>query len=892
MKRKKFLKKTMALCLSALMSANIFCVSAFAEDAENTDQGLYVLMNIPYDDFYKAEIKNDVMVDNVTSATLQKTRNSGLAAGSFHVDSKGSDITGITYPVKVTSLSDLKNYKEVTNEDSVTITTTNRGTTSEKTYEGKDSLFESDKYSYYILDDENSPENYKELTFNNGNPVFSEIKGKNATEINDADVEISGSSRYGDYQVKVDLEGLPFTRDNTVYGVVVKTADGNGYGMRHLENIWRVSELAWCTGETTQVHGSPTSSEHYKSMVGKTITDIEYITDKGVYNIKANLKVTEKAYVLMNIPYDDFYKAEIKNDVKVDGVTSATLQKTRTGSLAAGSFHVDSKGSDITGITYPVKVTNVDYLKNFKEVTDEDSVTITTTNRGNTSEITYTGKDSLFESDKYSYYLLGNDSLPENYKELTFDNEGNPVFSKIKGKTTTEITNVNIEISNNSRYGDYQVKVDLEGLPFTRDNTVYGVVVKTADGNGYGMRHLENIWRVSELAWCTGETTQVHGSPTSSEHYKSMVGKTITDIQYITDAGVYNFKTSLEVANINTAVLETAIKNAESLNEKDYTVNSWSEMQTKLTEAKNQLSAPTSQSSVDEAAANLNLSINSLVKEIVMPTITGFKVSSTTSSTVKLAWDKVNNADGYIVYKYDNSKKTWVKVALPKTNAYTVSKLSSGSSYKFAVKAYKTVDRKEVASASYPQLSATTNPANVTRFKVSSTSANAVKLTWNKSSGTNGYVVYRYNTPTKKYSRIAKITSNTYTDKKLKSGTSYKYAVRAYKTVNGKELLSTSYPQIATSTNPATVSFKLTAGSKKATVKWSKVTGASGYKIYYKTSKNGKWIGLKTVNNKTTSYTKTKLASKKTYYFTVKAYRTTSGKTYNGAYTSRSIKIK
>ena len=182
--------------------------------------------------------------------------------------------------------------------------------------------------------------------------------------------------------------------------------------------------------------------------------------------------------------------------------------------------------------------------------------------------------------------------------------------------------------------------------------------------------------------------------------------------------------------------------------------------------------------------------------------------------------------------------------------------------------------------------------ANVTGFKASSTSANAVKLTWKKSSGANGYVVYRYNTSTKKYGRIAKITSNTYTDKKLKSGTNYKYAVRAYRTVNGKELLSPSYPQITTSTNPATVSFKLTAGTKKATVKWSKVTGASGYKIYYKTSKNGKWVGLKTVNNKTTNYTKTKLASKKTYYFTVKAYRTTGGKTYNGAYTTKSVKIK
>ena len=210
----------------------------------------------------------------------------------------------------------------------------------------------------------------------------------------------------------------------------------------------------------------------------------------------------------------------------------------------------------------------------------------------------------------------------------------------------------------------------------------------------------------------------------------------------------------------------------------------------------------------------------------------------------------------------------------------------------FKIKCYKGTAGEQYAKDNGFDYELIDQVSNVTGFKASSTSANAVKLTWKKSSGANGYVVYRYNTSTKKYGRIAKITSNTYTDKKLKSGTSYKYAVRAYKTVNGKELLSTSYPQIATSTNPATVSFKLTAGSKKATVKWSKVTGASGYKIYYKTSKNGKWVGLKTVNNKTTNYTKTKLASKKTYYFTVKAYRTTSGKTYNGAYTSRSIKIK
>ena len=53
---------------------------------------------------------------------------------------------------------------------------------------------------------------------------------------------------------------------------------------------------------------------------------------------------------------DSFYAAEVSNDVEVDGVTSATKNKTRTGTLAGGSYHVNSDGTDISGITFPVKV--------------------------------------------------------------------------------------------------------------------------------------------------------------------------------------------------------------------------------------------------------------------------------------------------------------------------------------------------------------------------------------------------------------------------------------------------------------------------------------------------------------------------------------------------------
>ena len=107
----------------------------------------------------------------------------------------------------------------------------------------------------------------------------------------------------------------------------------------------------------------------------------------------------------MNIPYDKFYAAELNNSVSVDVFSSATKSKTKTGSLAGGSYHSNADGSSIDGITFPVKVSGID-LSKYKKVTDEDSVSITVTKRGQTSTTTYTGKDALFENADYAYYVL------------------------------------------------------------------------------------------------------------------------------------------------------------------------------------------------------------------------------------------------------------------------------------------------------------------------------------------------------------------------------------------------------------------------------------------------------------------------------------------------------
>ena len=1094
------------------LDAAVAALEAKPSEPEKPDvtTGTYVLMNIPYDQFYAADVNNSVKVDAFTSATKNKVRTAGLAGGSYHVNASGDEITGVTFPVKVGEGVDLSKYTKVTDESSVDITVTNRGQTSTTTYTGKDALFESASYSYYTLSE--APSYYKEVTLNaNGSLSFGKTQGT-VTKVSGVTPELTTQSSYGDYQL--DLNGLENTISQSgtqVYGVIVSTKEGNDYGMRHLENIWRVTELAWCTGFTSVVHNCPTSSEHYKSMIGQHINKVTYYTSKGIYEVpvadlyvpkkagqtvkvadakvsageaeltvsnlptdfspeykiagleftvengkivfenakkgkytltvsdknnkyadmtttfilsvdsapasynndnenpaitknadasdeefadyinnitsvsvngksyaasgrravkvinedgslktdatpfaegdtfeiavtstgypevkftytknaqeeykyvyaamtwaeywaaegvqaagdssssseldtrneadkgafdavtratanhglhrgsfqcvdvieaengktyevshwsadgkeitltngkvikfnrgeitdtdgtvtklkvhevtglkyvpvkvasadyeafcrkyhvvenggelaggygenklqaysglKANVteatnglktatknadgsfrfsarqkgtesgiadqilkiapsaeaagltvkeakgsygeflrvyltgdygdlganmqavtwtyygndstysnakatygtkfaadnwmhkthgiqlgltkslrctlpegtdgtgywtitisalgyqdvtyqfqatdenivkekeeevttdelkraiekaealtesdytadswasmqtelqeakdelkapktqatvdeavshlnaaiealvKVQKETYVLMNIPYDQFYKADVNNDVKVDAFTSATKNKVKTGSLAGGSYHVDNTGDEITGVTFPVKVPAGTDLSKYTQVTDDSKVEITVTNRGQTSTTEYNGKDALFESASYSYYTLSEE--PSYYKELTVNADGSFSFGATQGTATTITEGVTADLMTESRYGDYQL--DLDGLTDTipTGTAIYGVIVSTKEGSDYGMRHLENIWKVSKLAWATGFTTAVHNCPTSSEHYKAMMGQHINKVTYYTAKGIY-----------------------------------------------------------------------------------------------------------------------------------------------------------------------------------------------------------------------------------------------------------------------------------------------------------------------------------------------------------------
>ncbi|MFR5886879.1 MAG: penicillin-binding Tp47 domain A-containing protein, partial [Anaerostipes hadrus] len=226
-----------------------------------------------------------------------------------------------------------------------------------------------------------------------------------------------------------------------------------------------------------------------------------------------------------------------------DTVSSATKQKTRA-SLASGSYHVNSDGSDITGVTFPVKISDGSVLEKYTQVTDESEVTITTNIKGKENTVTYKGQDALFESASYSYYTLSD--TPSYYKEATVNADGSLSFSEVKGTEPTTLTNATTEFSTSSRYGDYQLDITSEDLKNV--NTVYGVVVSTKEGSSYGLRHVENIWKKTKLAWSTGFVTESHGNTLDSKDYAAMMGQTINKVTYYTDQGIYEIPMDQQVA--------------------------------------------------------------------------------------------------------------------------------------------------------------------------------------------------------------------------------------------------------------------------------------------------------------------------------------------------------
>ncbi len=167
----------------------------------------------------------------------------------------------------------------------------------------------------------------------------------------------------------------------------------------------------------------------------------------------------------------------------------------------------------------------------------------------------------------------------------------------------------------------------------------------------------------------------------------------------------------------------------------------------------------------------------------LLKTVSGLKTEKTSTSYIKLSWKKVSSADKYIVEIYKGGQ--WVKYKTVTTNAVTVKSLSTGTVYKFRVRAYDS--DLNVYSAYSSTHSAKTRVSGVKNLKTSSVGTSSVTLKWSKVKGADGYVAY-YSTDNKTWKKISSTSKNTITAKGLKGKKTYYFRVRAYSKPNGKAL--------------------------------------------------------------------------------------------------------
>lgn len=104
--------------------------------------------------------------------------------------------------------------------------------------------------------------------------------------------------------------------------------------------------------------------------------------------------------------------------------------------------------------------------------------------------------------------------------------------------------------------------------------------------------------------------------------------------------------------------------------------------------------------------------------KIVPAKVKGLTAVKLTKTAAKLTWKAVKGADGYAVYTYNKSAKTYTRVKVVKGTSATVKNLKASTTYRFAVRAYTKVGTKNFWGAYSALLKAKTaaNKANGNRI--------------------------------------------------------------------------------------------------------------------------------------------------------------------------------
>ena len=180
--------------------------------------------------------------------------------------------------------------------------------------------------------------------------------------------------------------------------------------------------------------------------------------------------------------------------------------------------------------------------------------------------------------------------------------------------------------------------------------------------------------------------------------------------------------------------------------------------------------------------------------------VTGVHIGGRASDALRINWNKVNGASGYIIEKYDNGKWNRIaRIADVNTKTYRVGDLKNASSYLFRIQSFSFNDNTPIYS-DFEYIDGKTNPAGISGVRIGGQATDALRVNWNKVSGASGYIVDKFeNGSWIRVARIADANVNTYRMEGLKNNTSYVIRVQAF-SFDGKTPLYGGYQIISGNT--------------------------------------------------------------------------------------------
>lgn len=250
-------------------------------------------------------------------------------------------------------------------------------------------------------------------------------------------------------------------------------------------------------------------------------------------------------------------------------------------------------------------------------------------------------------------------------------------------------------------------------------------------------------------------------------------------------------------------------------------------------------------------------------------TVTGIRSTSNTSTSNTITWNASKKAEGYEVYQWIGTNDSYKLIGTTTSTKFTNSKKSSGTMYRYKVRAFNNVDGQRIEGAYSSEFTTCTLPANVS-FSLCSTDVDSITLNWNKVSKATGYQVEMYTNGT--WKTLSTLSGTSYTVSDLSQNTAYRFRVRAIRNYNYINYYG-GYTEKDITIRPANTPEGLSSSantSSSNTITWKSMNGVSGYSVY-------QWIGTTDSYKKLGDtaypyYTNSGKSSGTMYTYRVKAY--------------------